>query len=420
MRRSSFLSSLSGFTLMVLVPALMDAPCGAENWSQFRGDDGTGKSSEKQIRSEWSADRLAWTVELPGVGHSSPVIWGNKLFLTSANDSGTTRYLLCLDAGSGKILWKRQMEFSRSHKHPKNSWASSTPALDGERVYVVFADSARQILAAYDFEGNSVWEQNLGGFQSQHAQGTSPIVFEDMVILANDQDGPSFIAAYDKLTGHIVWNVPRKSAPQSTSYATPFIYHPKQGPPQLICSSSQSGVSALDPHTGQTIWTTKSLPQRTVASPVLAGGLFFQCCGAGGQGMLMVAIDPGGQGDVSKTHVRYTRTRLLPYVPTPIACGKYLFLWSDHGVVCCMDPTTGKDVWTKRVGGDFSASPICAGGELFNVDEAGNVLVVAASKEFKLLGKFALGDPSHSTPAIANGRFYFRTFHHLACAAAQP
>ena len=253
------------------------------------------------------------------------------------------------------------MEFSRSHKHPKNSWASSTPALDGERVYVVFADSARQILSAYDFEGNSVWEQNLGSFQSQHAQGTSPIVFEDMVILANDQDGPSSIVAFDKLTGHIVWNVPRKSAPQSTSYATPFIYHPKQGPPQLICSSSQSGVSALDPHTGQTIWTTKSLPQRTVASPVLAGGLFFQCCGAGGQGMLMVAVDPGGQGDVSKTRIRYTRTRLLPYVPTPVACGKYLFLWSDHGVVCCMDPATGKDVWTKRVGGDFSASPICAG-----------------------------------------------------------
>ena len=178
-----------------------------------------------------------------------------------------------------------------------------------------------------------------------------------MVILANDQDGPSSIVAFDKLTGHIVWNAPRKSAPQSTSYATPFIYHPKQGPPQLICSSSQSGVSALDPHTGQTIWTTKSMPQRTVGSPVLAGGLFFQCCGAGGQGMLMVAVDPGGHGDVSKTRVRYTRTRLLPYVPTPVACGKYLFLWSDHGVVCCVDPATGKDVWTKRVGGDFSSSP---------------------------------------------------------------
>jgi outer membrane protein assembly factor BamB len=420
MRRLRLESGFSALSLLVLVPALLGTTCLAENWSQFRGENGTGKSDEKDIRSPVSADRIQWTVELPGVGHSSPVIWGNKLFLTSANDTGTTRYVLCLDAASGKILWKRQMEFSRSHKHPKNSWASSTPALDGERVYVVFADSARQIVAAYDFEGNPVWEKNLGSFQSQHAQGTSPIVFEDMVILANDQDGPSSIVALDKLTGHLVWSAPRKSAPQSTSYATPLVYRPKQGPPQLICSSSQSGVSALDPHTGQTIWTTKSLPQRTVASPVLAGGLLFQCCGAAGQGMLMIAVDPGGQGDVSKTRVRYKRTRLLPYVPTPVACGKYLFLWSDHGVVCCMDPATGKDAWTKRVGGDFSASPICAGGELFNVDEAGNVVVVAASAEFKLLGKFPLGDPSHSTPAVANGRLYFRTFHHLACVAARP
>ena len=172
MRRSSFLSSLSGFTLMVLVPALMGATCRAENWSQFRGDDGTGKSTEKQLRSEWSADRIAWTVELPGVGHSSPVIWGNKLFLTSANDSGTTRYILCLDAASGKMLWKRQREFGRSHKHPKNSWASSTPALDGERVYVVFADSNRQILSAYDFDGQfRLGERTSAAFKANTRRG---------------------------------------------------------------------------------------------------------------------------------------------------------------------------------------------------------------------------------------------------------
>jgi len=188
----------------------------------------------------------------------------------------------------------------------------------------------------------------------------------------------------------------------------------------LICSSSLSGVSALDPHTGQTIWTTKSLPQRTVGSPVLAGGLFFQCCGAAGQGTLMVAVDPKGHGDVSKSGVRYKRNRLLPYVPTPVAFGNHLFLWSDHGVVCCVDPATGKDIWTKRVGGDFSGSPICASKMLFNVDEAGNVIVLAASDDFKLLGKIPLGDPSHSTPAVANGRLYFRTFHHLACAAGRP
>jgi outer membrane protein assembly factor BamB len=420
MQRSCFPRSLIRLALFVLWPALLAPSSRAENWSQFRGDDGTGMSTDCDYSSKWTPDRILWTVDLPGVGHSSPVIWGTKLFLTSANDSGTTRYLLCLDAQTGKRLWMRQMSFDASHKHAKNSWASSTPALDGERIYFVFADSERQVLAAYDFEGNSVWDKNLGSFTSQHAQGVSPIVFEDTVILANDQDGPSSIIACDKRTGHTVWSAPRKSAPQSTSYATPFVYRRKDGPPQLICSSSLSGVSALDPHTGQTIWTTKSLPQRTVASPVLAGGLLFQCCGAAGQGTLMVAVDPGGQGDVSKTHVRYKRTKILPYVPTPVAFRDNLFLWSDHGVVCCMNPLTGKDAWTKRIGGDFSSSPICAGGMLFNMDEAGDVIVLSASNEFKPLGRIPLGDPSHSTPAIANGRLYFRTFHHLACVAARP
>ena len=420
MRRPRFPQSLIRLALLALWPALLDPSCRAENWSQFRGDGGSGMSAECDFPSQWSADRIRWTVDLPGVGHSSPVIWGNKLFLTSAGESGTVRYVLCLDALTGKLIWTREMAFNPGHKHPKNSWASSTPALDGQRVYVVFADAERQVLAAYDFDGNAVWDRNLGSFQSQHAQGASPIVFEDLVILANDQDGPSSIIACDKRTGRTVWSAPRNSGPQSTSYATPFLYHPKEGPPQLICSSSLSGVSALDPRTGRTIWTTKSLPQRTVASPVLADGLLFQCCGGGGQGKLMVAVDPGGQGDVSKTHVRYTRTRILPYVPTPVAFRNYLFLWSDHGVVCCMDPLTGKDVWTKRIGGDFSASPICASGMLFNLDEAGNVIVLAASGEFKLLGKIPLDDPSHSTPAVANGRLYFRTFHHLACVAARP
>jgi outer membrane protein assembly factor BamB len=421
LRRSPLgLASLLLYPALVLGPAFLCPPLHAENWSQFRGDDGTGMSQECDFPSQWSAGQIKWKVDLPGIGHSSPVIWENKVFLTSAGDKGTVRYVLCLDAGTGKTLWTRQMEFNSNRKHAKSSWASSTPAVDGERVYVVLADTEKQILAAYDFTGKIVWQKDLGSYQSQHGQGVSPILFENLVILANDQDGPSSMIACDKRTGRTVWSVTRNSGPQSTSYATPFLYRPKEGPPQLICASALSGVSALDPRTGRTIWTTKSLPQRTVASPVLAAGLLFQCCGAQGQGKLMIAVDPDGKGDVSKTHIRYSRTQILPYVPTPVAFRDYLFLWSDHGIVCCMDPHTGKDVWTKRVGGDFSASPICASGMLFNSDENGNVIVLAASGEFKLLGKIPLGDQCHSTAAVANGRLYFHTFHHLVCVAAKP
>ncbi len=420
MGQSRHLIRVTGLVLVASWLGFAVRAARADNWPRFRGDNGTGVSKEAGLSEPWNPDRIRWTVPVPGTGHSSPVIWGNKLFLTSASENGTTRSVLCFDAQTGKQLWTRSIKLKANPKHPKSSWASATPAVDGERVYVAFADVQHYLLTAYDFDGNQLWQEDLGNFQSQHGQGVSPILFEDLVILANDQDGPSSIFARDKRTGRAVWTASRESGTQSTSYATPFIYQPKQGPPQLICSSSFSGVSGLDLKTGKTIWTTKSTPQRTVGSPVLSGGLVLQCCGQGGQGMLMVAVDPNGHGDVAGTEIRYKRTKMLPYVPTPLAYQNYLFLWCDRGTVCCVDPTTGKDLWIKRIGGDFSGSPIGAGGMLFNIDEAGNVVVLAAGAEYKLLGKIPLGEPSEATPALANGRLYLRTSHHLTCVAARP
>jgi outer membrane protein assembly factor BamB len=421
MRRTSYFHCLT--TLIVLIGWLalgVVSTSRAENWPRFRGENGLGVCDEKGFSSPWNPERVRWTVPVPGVGHSSPVIWGDKLFLTTASENGTTRSVLCFDSRDGKLLWTKSIELTANPKHPKSSWASATPAVDGERVFVVFADVQHQLLLAYDFAGKKLWQEDLGRFESQHGQGASPILFEDLVILVNDQDGPSSIVARDKQTGRAVWTAPRESGSQATSYATPFIYQPRQGAPQLICSSSHSGVSAIDARTGKSIWTTGAMPQRTVASPVLSAGLVLQTCGAGGQGSLMVAIDPSGHGDVSQTGIRYERKKMLPYVPTPLAYDHYLFLWCDRGTVCCADPTTGKDVWIKRIGGDFSGSPIGAGGMLFNVDEQGNLIVLAAGPEFKLLGKLPLGEPAHSSPAIANGRLYVRTFHHLTCVAARP
>ena len=406
--------------ILYVCVAVLASAVQAENWPRFRGENGSGVSEEQGFSSPWSPDRVRWTIPIPGIGHSSPVIWGNKLFLTTASEKGTTRSLLCFDAQTGKPIWNKSIELTANPKHPKSSWASATPAVDGERIFVVFADVHHHILLAFDFDGKQLWQEDLGSFESQHGQGVSPILYEDLVILVNDQDGPSSIMARDKRTGKPVWTAPRESGSQATSYATPFIYQPKQGTPQLICSSSHSGVSALDPKTGKVLWTTHSLPQRTVACPVVAAGLILQTCGSAGQGTLMVAVDPSSHGDVSQSEVRYRRTRMLPYVPTPLSYENYVFLWCDHGTVCCLNPRTGKDVWVKRVGGDFSGSPIGAGGMLFNLDEQGNLVVLAAAPEYKLLGKLPLGEPSHATPAVANGRLYLRTFHHLTCVAARP
>ncbi len=390
----------------------------AENWGRFRGENGTGVSPLKGLPTTWSPGDYAWNIELPGVGHSAPVIWGDHLFVTSAVDEGAGRHLFCIDANDGTRKWDQAIGMNRSHKHAKSSWASSTPATDGERVYVAFADKENHLLAAYSFEGELLWRRNLGSYESQHGQGVSPIIFENLVILPNDQRGPSSVMAFDKATGHTVWSVLRKF--REAAYSTPIIVQEEGQDPQLILVSGINGVSSLDPYTGRRNWHTREFPLRTVASPVYGEGLVIASCGQGGRyGVLLRAIDPSGSGDVTDTHIKWERTKELPYVPTPIVYGKHLYLWNDNGTASCVEIATGKNVWTKRIGGNYSGSPVCVDGKLYCVSESGDVVVIAASPEYERFGKVSLGDPSHSTPAVANGALYLRTYHRLMCLRAE-
>lgn len=416
-------------TLLALAAAaILSAPlrpAAADNWTRFLGKNGTGTSTLKGIPVTWSPADYAWDIKLPGEGHASPVIWGKKLFVTSAlgtgQEGGRIRYLFCLDADTGEEIWSRTIGLSESHRHAKGSWASSTPAVDGERVYVAFADQEDFLLTAYDFDGRLLWRRNLGPFESQHGMGVSPVLFEDLVIIPNEQDGPSSILALDRASGETVWSTLRGTQAQGASYATPIIVQSKDGPPQLICCSRTMGVSSLDPRTGRLNWRTEELPQRTVASPAYGNGLIIQTCGQGGVGTFLVAVDPFPAVGGSADRVLYTRETNLPYVPTPIVYEDHLYLWNDKGTVCCVEIATGKNIWTHRVGGSTAttASPLCIDGKLYAVNEAGEVAVIAASPEYEFLGKTSLGDPSHATPAVANGKMYFRTFHRLICLPAQ-
>jgi len=388
----------------------------AENWPRFRGQNGLGVGNEQGIPGTWSPGDYAFNVELPGVGHSSPAIWDDRLFVSSAIEEGTIRYLLCLNAATGKEVWSRETGFNKSTKHLKSSWASASPTTDGERVYVAFADKERYMLAAYDMDGELVWRRSIGPFQSRHGQGASPIVYGDLVIAVNDQIGPSTVVALDRYTGKTVWSTLRQS--QQTSYASPLIATHEGEAPQLICSCGAMGVTSLNPLTGRMNWMTGQFPARTVGSPTFTEGLIIQTCGGGGIGKHMVAVDPFHAKGEPGGRIRYVRERTLPYVPTPIGYQGHLYLWNDNGVVSCVRTRDGKNIWTKRVGGTYSSSPICVDGKLFIIGEDGEVVVVAASPEYKLFGRVPLDDPSHSTPAVANGRLYLRTFHRLACLEA--
>lgn len=384
----------------------------AENWTRFRGENGTGISQETAFPVKWKSSDYIWDVKLPGTGHSSPIIWEDHLFVTCSDNSGTKRQLVCLNSETGKLLWKKTIALKSMHLHKKNSFASGSPTTDGESVFVTFTDDNHILLAAYTMKGEEIWTKDFGEFQSQHGPGVSPIVYKNMIILPNDMMGPSHVFAVDKKTGDIIWKTKRKF--RRTAYSTPMIYANANGQDEIICISGATGVTGLDPQTGKELWASGEMPMRTVASPVMGDGVVIALCGSGGSGKLMVAVEPGSKGNQT-AKVRYERKKQLPYVATPVVYNGLLFIWADAGIVTCMDIKTGKELWMKRVGGKFSGSPVCVDGNIYCIGEGGTVVVIAAKDQFEELGRTELNETSYATPAISNGKMYLRTETHLYC-----
>jgi outer membrane protein assembly factor BamB len=417
--------SLAVLALTFLIGSVLaHSSAQAENWPRFRGPNGSGVSDLKGVPAQWTPSDYEWVLPLPGVGHSSPVIWGHRIFVTSGDEEGR-RILFGVDAEQGKEIWRQSISLATNHLHQYNSYASGTPAVDAERVYVAFADADHYVVTAYSHDGEQKWTRDLGPCTTEHGQGASPIVYENLVIVCNDQAGvkdgaapPSAVIALNTETGDVVWQAERPS--RDASYATPIIVTPKDGMPQVVCLSGASGLSGLDTMTGKEVWTTGSVPKRTVSSPVAAGDLVFATCGQGGKGELLLCVDAAGHGDVSQTHIRYTRQREIPYVPTPVIDGDHLLLWNDDGTFFNADVQTGKNLNRQRIGGNFFASPIMIDGRLYNISQDGEVVVVdVTGPEFKLLGRSPLGDQSYSTPAVGDGRVIFRGFHTLASLKAK-
>lgn len=394
-----------------------------QEWTRFHGPNGQGVSSLKSFPAKWEEKDFNWKVKLPGIGHSSPVIWGEKVFLISADPKNATRYVLCLEANTGKIVWQKDYPSQSHHLHVRSSFASSTPTVDAERVYVAWSTPTMTTLKALDHNGGEVWSLDLGRWQSQHGFGTSPVLYNDMVILSNSQQakqlkpgekpGESFLMAFDRKTGKERWRLPRKSV--NVCYTAPCIYTPSGGKPQLICYNTGNGMYSVDPATGAEQWAVQAFTMRTVSSPIIAGDLIFGSTGSGGGGNYIVMVKTGSEPKIS-----YRITRQAPYVPTPVLRDGLMFLWYDKGFVTCVDSQDGKEHWKKRLDTAFSGSPIRVGDKMFCIDESGVVFVVAAEKEFKLLAKNPLGESSRSTPAVSGGRMFLRTYSQLICVGAKP
>lgn len=395
------------------LPPILDA----QEWTRFRGPNGTGVHPAASLPVRWTEKNIHWKTALPGVGHSSPVVWGQRIFVTSAEDEGRRRSVLCLGAEDGEMLWSRDYTLSTHRKHRFNSFASSSPAVDAERVYVTFVGPGSYGVHALDHDGKDLWQRDLGSWESQHGHGASPIVLGEHVILTNDQLGASTLLALDAETGRTVWEAQRRS--DRAAYGTPCVVE-RDGKIQLLLTSRANGISSHDARTGRMLWEAPLFTLRTVSSPVVWGDLVIGTCGSGGGGNYLVAVRLGGEGDVSETHLAYRLNRSIPYVATPIVLDGLLFLFSDKGIASCVEVATGDVVWQERLGDGFYSSPVSAGGRIYCISREGEVVVLRAGREFDVLARNSLGDQCHATPAIAGGRMYIRTFGHLMSVGEDP
>lgn len=400
-----------GLMRAALLVALSAGGLAAQEWTRFRGPNGEGRSPIA-IPSQWSESDFRWRVDLPGAGHSSPVIWGSRVFVTSAEDGGAKRHAICLDANDGRTLWTWSLGTAAHPKHNFNSFASSTAAVDAERVYVAFTEPQHHWLIALDHQGREVWRRDLGGFTSQHSGGASPILYGDCVIIGNEQDGASSLVAFEAATGEPRWQTPRRA--DMVSYSTPCVFRPAEGAEQLIFLSSAHGITGVDPDSGRSLWETPAFDKRTCGSPIVVGDLVLGTCGSGGGGTYLVAERPPSGAAPSPTQA-YRIDKGAPYVPTPLASGDRLYLWSDKGIVTCAQATDGKTIWQERVGGNYFGSPILCGDKLVCVSDAGEAVVLAAGGKFQELGRNKLDDECRSTPAAADGKLFVRTASKLFC-----
>lgn len=393
---------------------LCGAPAFGQEWTRFRGPDGSGIGKGESIPVSFTEADFAWRVKLPGPGHSSPVLWGKRIFLTCV-DKRRSRRVVCVDADDGRVLWSWKASFTPYRQNKQNSYAASTPAVDARGVYISWVSGKTFIVLALDHEGRPVWRRELGQFSAEHGAGASPIVLDGVVIAGKDcQSRASCLVGLDSKTGRTLWQRRRKRG--YTSYVTPAVYRRQGRPAEVIFASAAQGITSIDPGTGRVNWEVGGLfTLKIVASPVVAGEVVFASSGKGGRGLESAAVVPADAAAGRKPHVAYRLTEDLPYVPTPIAVGEYLFIWDDAGMITCVSARTGKRVWRQSVGGRFYSSPVCVNGRIYGVSRKGEVVVIEAAPAFKLLARSRLPERSDATPAIANGRMYIRTLNHLIC-----
>src|SRR3989440_8681727 len=380
------------------------------DWPQFRGPTGQGHSTETGLPIEWSESRnIVWKTPVPGRGWSSPVVADGRIWLTTATkDKGTSLRALAYDVENGRELINVEVFHLRSADltNPKNSHASPTPIVEGDRVYVHFGAHGT---AALSTSGEIIWKTRLP-YESQHGNGGSPTLYGDLLVVSCDGSDDAFVAALDKRTGKTRWKASRRQ-PFDQAYSTPLVI--RVGERDEIVSVGAYRAAAYDPQTGKEIWRVSYADGfSNVPRPVYGHGLVYIATGFQQPSLLAVRAD--GTGDVTKTHIAWTLRRAAPLTPSPLLVGDELYVVNDGGIATCLDAKSGAPRWIQRLGGgDYSASPVLADGRIYFLSESGVATVIAPGKEFRRLATNTLDGDTLASMAIAAGSIFIRTDSHL-------
>jgi outer membrane protein assembly factor BamB len=392
------------------VRMIADEGDGAKYWPRWRGPSGQGVANGGRYPDTWSpTDGVLWKAAVPGSGNSSPIVWGDRIFVTTAYDGGRRLSVLAFQRSDGSRLWETFAPQGRvdAAAHFKNGHASATPATDGERIYVSFGTRG---LLALDFDGNILWHRDLGPPDTYHGTAGSLLLYKNRIILYQDQYTASFIAAFDVQTGRQVWRTARDA---SVGWGTPIAV--RVGDHDEIIVNGQRSVYAYDPDRGTELWHCGGATYEVIPTPVVGYGMVF--CASGRAGPTL-AIRPGGRGDVTRTHLVWTSPRGSPFVPSPILYGEYLYTVNDMAsIVTAFEAATGKVMWQGRLGvarrEGFSASPVAVDGKLFFTNDDGETFVLRAGPTFDLLHVNRIGERTLASPALVDGRWYIRTARQL-------
>lgn len=408
--------------LVIVLAAQLSAQEVSPAWTRFRGPNGSGVVTGEKLPTELRPSSAAWSIELPGAGHSCPVVWGDKIWVTSFRDSTEELVLSCFDVNDGRELWERTRRLKPHPMHRLNNPATSTPAVDANAVYLLVMEPEHLRLIAWNHQGEELWQRDFGNWVAQHGFAASPMLHRDKVIVLNSQEpweglptpGDSRLVAVRASDGSDIWSCDLKE--DKACYATPVVWCDSSKKEWLVCTTQGDGVLMVEPETGERAWNQVAFKQRTVGSPILSGNRVIANNGSGGGGNYVVSM----RLDDREHSTTWEMRQAASYVPTLIEVEGRVYVFADNGVVTCLESESGKEVWRERLSDGFWASPVSDGHSIYCLDKNGEVKVIKAGDKFEVLGSFDLGAPSQAAAAISGERIFFRTTKHLWCFAASP